>query len=64
MIASFNVDDAVRPTAGPYEGRAGIIRSRRDNGFFEVELHATDYAARTVGVFDPRYLRRDTTNTK
>lgn len=50
------VGSTVRATAGPYEGRTGIIKRKRDDGFLEVELAATEYAAAATGMFDPRYI--------
>lgn len=54
--AVMNVGDYVRATSGPYEGRAGIIKSCRNDGLFEVVLFETSYDTMAVGVFDRRCL--------
>lgn len=54
----MNDGDTVRITAGPYEGRTGRVIGRREkDGFIELSVEATDYAAATTGMFDPRYLK-------
>lgn len=56
-MTNYRIGDSVIPIVGPYEGRAGTIKSRRADGHFEVELPATEYASAVVGHFDPRNLR-------
>lgn len=53
----MNIGDKVIITRGPYEGRPGVIKTRRGDGAYEVTLEATSYAPGGNTMVAPKHLK-------